>query len=79
MKKNNKPCDSCGRKTDIGIDETNIEEAEGYMHGKGLLCEKCWLKEIAVRSRYKQLNHDDKIKLINDHFKRRQKRWGNIE
>lgn len=78
MKKNYKPCDSCGGKTDISIDETDIEQQEGYMHGKGLLCEKCWLKEIAVRSRFKQLDHDDKLKLIDEHVKRRQKRWGNI-
>lgn len=80
MKNNYKPCDSCGGKTEIGIDETDLTKAPGYTHpnGKGLLCETCFFKFVAVQSRFKGLNDEDKQKLIDEHFRRRQKRWGNM-
>lgn len=73
------PCTQCNGRTEVSVGETDVSKMPGFIEGTGVLCEKCFVKHIRFRSMKGSISHEDKIKMISEHVRRREKRRGNID
>jgi len=71
------PCTSCGKNTEISINETDIRLRPGDLEDGRVLCERCFIKSIAMSSLRGNMTDEQKMSLIEVHANRRETRIGN--
>lgn len=71
-----KDCIKCGCKTLVPIDAP-LDQQVGNIHGVGQLCENCMKKYVMRSFKSKNLSHEDKIKFLEEQWKKKERQWGN--